>query len=272
MTDLFLLRELIKNEQAVSRREDIPSVFRRCKFDGLFGSIAVRGSLPYSPVAIASFFDLLAVKAIQSPSRIPTSAKFRSWYTERLRVTLPIDVEVTKCRAFTIAMGRTHALAIRSVNQLRVPGEGELSAQSMRPLPLVLRGTLTRVRNANSTETQKRGDRHSTGPSKSHRTTYTSHSSAPSPSSGTSRLGFHLGSTQSLTLRQASAPQPEEASDEDLFLRANKRQRNWVRKNTLLGDSLKNEVLELANEFTDVSSLIQSTELASLTREKTSIL
>ena len=53
MTDLVLLRELIKNESASGHNEDLGRVFARCNLDCLFGSIIVRAATPYSPVAIA---------------------------------------------------------------------------------------------------------------------------------------------------------------------------------------------------------------------------
>ena len=270
MTDLVLLRELIKNELACGHREDLSCVLSRCNLDVLFESIAVRGSLPYAPNAIALCFDFLAVKTIQSCSRFSTCAKFRSWYTERLKVTLSIDVASPKCKAFTSALGRVHALAVRSANQLRAPEEGEIMSQTIRPLPLVLRETMVRTRNVNPLETYKRKARNSTKSSKSPRTTYTFHSSEPSLSSGASTHDFQLETTQPITPSQASIPHPVEASEEGSVLPREQTPTKLGSRNTFK-DALKNEVIELVTEFAEVSSLIQSMTLASLPREKTSL-
>ena len=66
MTDLVLLRELIKNESARGHSDDIGRAFAQTGFDFLFESVLVRASTPYRQVAIALCFNLLGVKTIRA--------------------------------------------------------------------------------------------------------------------------------------------------------------------------------------------------------------
>ena len=93
---------------------------------------------------------------------------------------LPLDVTGVKCQAFTSAMDSVHALAVRSANQLRAPGEGLIRPQAIRPSPLVLRETLARARSFNPLETKRRKARNATRSPKLPRTSYTLYSSEPS--------------------------------------------------------------------------------------------
>ena len=123
MTDLVLLRELIKNESARGHNEDLDSVFARCNLDCLFESIIVRAAMPYSPVAIALCYELIGVKTIHACSIAGGSiATFPAWYIERLNALLTLGVSLIRYRAFNNAMSRVNALAARNVNKPLVPG------------------------------------------------------------------------------------------------------------------------------------------------------
>ena len=270
MTDLVLLRELIRNASAVGHNEDVSRVFRRCDLDCLFESIVLRGSMPYPPVAIALCFKLLQVKTIHSCSRQTSGSKFQKWYAERLSVALTIDVTQPCCTPFANAMNRVHALAVRGVNQLRIPEEGERHLQYTRPLPTVLRESMIRTRNSNSNDTHKRRVREPTRTAKSPRTSYTFHSSEPSISGGSTSCEFFAESTRSHEFSQPLSQTVDQSEDGSLMSREPTPTKLGSR-NTF-DETLKTEVLKLAHEFAEVSSLLESTRLSALTSEKTSIL
>ena len=77
MIDLFLLRELIRNDTASGHEDDIKRVFAQTDIDCVFGSILVRPSLPYKPVAIALTLSLMGVKTINRVQElVPLFANF----------------------------------------------------------------------------------------------------------------------------------------------------------------------------------------------------
>ena len=96
MIDLVMPRELIRNDTARGHEGDINRVFTQTGIDCLFGSILVRASLPYKPVAIALSFSLLGVKTIKSCSRSGTTVhEFPERYATRLDRPLRIDLLLT---------------------------------------------------------------------------------------------------------------------------------------------------------------------------------
>ena len=157
MTDLVLLRELIKSETALGHIEEITRVFRRCDLDCLFGNMVDRTASPYPPVTIALCFNLLTVKKMRPCARaVTTESNFQEWHTERLNITLPIDAARPNCKALNSAMNRARVLDVRNVNKLQILEEGVVCTRTTSPLPLVLFEKLARVRNGAPSDTHRR--------------------------------------------------------------------------------------------------------------------
>ena len=266
MTDLVLLRELIKNGSALGRKEELSRVFNRCDLDCLFESIVVRASMPYSPVAISLCSNFLSVKTIQSRARAGGSiANFQTWYTERLNVTLPIDVSPTRYKACNNAMNRVRAPAVRYLNKLRIPQEDEVVAHVTRPSPLVLRERLARVENATYADVRKRKSKTSDMSAKSPRAAYAFHSTEPSLSSDAESRDFHWDSSQSQeAMSQNTTPHTADASDDGSVVARERSPTKLGPRNTF-DETLKAEVLDIVNEFTESPSLLQSAISITLT-------
>ena len=144
-TDLVLLRDLIKNESARGHSEDMGRVFSRRTIDCLSESIDVRAAMPYSPLSIALRYGLLGVKAIHTCSIAGGSvATFTMRCTDRPDAIFPLGVSSIRYRAFNNAMNRARVLAVRNVNKLRAPGDGQFHAHNVRPSPIVIRERLSR--------------------------------------------------------------------------------------------------------------------------------
>ena len=82
-----------------------------------------------------------------------------TWYTERLNALLKLDVSASRFRAFDKSLYRVHALAVRNVVKLLVPGWGRIALRNRRPSPLASRERLSRVKHHTYPLLQKEGRR-----------------------------------------------------------------------------------------------------------------
>ena len=169
-------------------------------------------------------------------------------------------------------MVRVYLIVVSNVNKLRTPEDDHLAENHTRPSPLVLREKLARVAKSRTSSIQKRSSKMPNMSKKSPRTTYTFRTSEPSVSSRSGPIDFNLEASQALsTLTQSSTPQPADASEDGSVVTRGKSPTKLGARNTL-GNAIKSEAIDLANEFTESSSLPRSTLLESLTQQKTSLL
>ena len=100
MVDLFLLRELIRNESARCHDDDVCRIFDQAGFDCLFGNILARASLPNRPADIALPSSLMGVKTIHARSRCgATVQEFPESYTSRINRPIRLDFVPTNARS-----------------------------------------------------------------------------------------------------------------------------------------------------------------------------
>ena len=93
MTDLFLLRDLIRDPSSRGHSENVDALFRRLRFESLFECALTRVVCPYPPVAIALPLDLPGVKTINACARsAPDLILFSRRYTQRMNAILRIDL------------------------------------------------------------------------------------------------------------------------------------------------------------------------------------
>ena len=122
MTDLVLLRDLIRDAAARGHIGNVDIFCLRLSFERLFEFPITRAGCPYPPVAIALFLDLLGVKSINTRARAsPDLLRFSRWYAHRLNVLLHFDLSPRRYKPFASAMGRGFALSTRNQTTVSNP-------------------------------------------------------------------------------------------------------------------------------------------------------
>ena len=163
MTNLVLLRELIRNEHSSGHSDNINNTFAWIGFDSLFEGLIARGSLPHSPIAIALCFSVMGVKTIPARARLGSDLpSLRKWYTKSASNVITFEITPTRYPAFTAALERVHTIAIRTSPML--DGNNNSSAIDMvaRPTSFILRDRLQRDNLANAAKHSRRKRHRST--------------------------------------------------------------------------------------------------------------
>ena len=119
MTNLVLLRELIRNVNASGHSDNINNTFAWTGFDSLFEGIIVRGALPHSPNDIALWLSVVGVKTIHACARLgPNITTLRRWYAKSVSRAISLEITPTRYPAFAAALERVHCIALRTSPQI----------------------------------------------------------------------------------------------------------------------------------------------------------
>ena len=163
MTNLVLLRELIRNEQASGHSDNINNTFAWIGFDSLFEGLIIRGSLPHSPIDIALCFSVMGVKAIPARARLGVDLpSLRKWYMKSASRVITLEITPTRYPSFAAALERVHTLAIRTAPMLDGNNNSSVIDMVTRPTSFVLRDRLQRDSLANAAKRPRRKRNRST--------------------------------------------------------------------------------------------------------------
>ena len=267
MTNLVLLRELIRNEHAPGHSDNINNTFAWAGFESLFEGIIARGALPHSPIDIALCFSVMGVKTIHACARLgPNITTLRRWYTETASRDISLEITPTRYPAFTAALERVHCIALRTSPQIADGPYAATINSITRPVTLIHRDRILRnsLANAPATHSHKRHGRSHKSQSPRSMVTSTStnypssqdRSQASQPSEHSAQQAPQLVTP----IYTEAIPEPE-TDDESVFTRE-KSPTGLDRKDTFSED-VERSVITLANEFRDTSS-----PLAGLTNSK----
>ena len=157
MTNLVLLRELIRNDTARGHSDNVNSIFSWAGFGSLFGGVIVRASIPYSPIAFALFFSVVGVKTTHARSRLATDTNaLTRRYTKTVGTAIRLEITPTRYPDFTSAIERARALAKRTAPQIVERGSGAVLDMVTRPTTFIHRDRMARTYLANAPSTVMR--------------------------------------------------------------------------------------------------------------------
>ena len=138
MTDLVLLRDLIRDTTSRGHSDNVDLLFRKLRFGSLFECVITRAVYPYPPVAIALSLDLLGVKSITTCARAaPDLHLFAKWYAARLNIVPRFDLSRTKYKPFSNALDRFCALSTRNQTTVDIPTRTNVADLVTRPCALI---------------------------------------------------------------------------------------------------------------------------------------
>ena len=162
MTNLVLLRELIRNDTARGHSDDVNSISHWAGFGSLFEGVIVREVIPYSPITSALFFSVMGVKTIHARSRLTSdTTALTMWYTKNVSRAIRLEITPTRYPACVAAVERVHALAKRKAPQVAERESDAVIDMVTRPTTFIIRDRMTRTSLSNA-PTDVRGKRNFT--------------------------------------------------------------------------------------------------------------
>ena len=272
MTNLVLLRDMIRNETARGHSDNIDSTFAWAGFDRLFESAIARASIPYSPNDIALCFSIMGVQTIHARSRIsPGLLHFTRWYANRISKVLHIELTPVRYRLFTMAPEGVYLLAVSTSPQIHEDNTKTIEAAT-RPYTFIIRDKARRAHLSMTTPTVRMQRKTATTRPRSPRSLVTiSASSCPSAQltqDTDSCIATYMSVSQERTplTIEPEFPPPEPEDEYSVYSREQSPARLGA-KNTF-GEHIKTSVVNLANEFRGTSPLPIGMENSEIPEER----
>ena len=272
MTDLVLLRDLIRDPSARGHSENVDALSRRLRFESLFGCVITRAAYPYPPVAIALPLDLIGVKAINARARsFPELLLCSRRYARRMNTLLRIDLTPQRYKPFVSAMERVYVLAPRNQTTVSIPERTNATDLATRPCSLIRADYTSRMalsmRPSNAKRSHKGEPRQRKSPKTTYSLSFTQTSPTPSSTNDTPGINASQSSHHGRAPSNRSCFPPPDPYEVDSVL-------SRPKSSLLLGDkqtfdeNIKQEVIDLANEFTSTPSLLLGLNESHIPSEK----